>query len=416
MLKKYIITLMFFGAQLNAMNMNSHPPVEVGGVHRAGFPGFFTSFRDSALKYQDTFLSADVPFTSRVPLIGHYQNAGTKGRTTRGEYYNARVSIALIEHQPTALAAVVPDSIRTALAAAGIRDLSTVEFYTNIMGDFVFSEEAPIGGNVNSCNVAFHPVLIRWRGTGAAHFNTAAKKEPKLQAGIFEAHGVSEKSGGIAFNRLSALDVNYHGAFSPDNGRFNYDPSSALATFWVVGVYNGHAIVVFNLLTTNETTEALLLAITRQTNFDGVLRVMRSMSSAISHGDAAVLANAVSILERSSGHTVRALPVTKAEVAVPSSGRGGHVLGSKKTTETVAPRDLAYRAAMRRSGRAEESASIAGSSSAVGQSIVDDLAQAFMTFLQQNNIGEALSLLEVIQDLDPDKAVACRFALEEHLS
>lgn len=410
MLKKYIIILMFFGFQLNAMNMNSHPPVEVGGIHRPGFPEFFTSFRDSTLRYQDTLLSGEVPITSRIPLIGHYQNAATKGHTTQGEYYNARVSIALIEHQPTALAAVIPASVRESLSAAGILDLSMVEFYTNIVGDFAVAQEAPTGGNSNSCNVAFHPVLIRWRGTGTAHFNVP------LNAGIFEAHGVSEKSGGIAFNRLGALNVNYHGAFSPDNGRFNYDPSRAVATFWIVGVYNGHAIVVFNILATDETTEALLLASTHQTNFDGVLRVMHSIASALSPEDVAVFTDAVSILERSSGHAVRALPVSKPEVAAPSSSKGGHVLGSKKQTAKMTPSQLAYRAAMRRSARTEESTSIAGSSSAVDQSIVDDMAQAFMAHLQQNNIEEALSLLEVIQDLDPDKATVCRFALEEHLS
>ncbi len=438
MFKKYIFLLVILGMRLGAMNTNH---VVIGGTHRGDNPEFFTSFRTPDLTYRNTLLTDD-PITNRIPLIGHYQNEETrKSGKTHGEFYNLRARIALIEHEPVALARVIPVSVRTALANAGINDLSAVEFYTNILGDFVFPEQAPFGGDSNSCNVAFHPVLIRWRNTDTAHFNTP------VSAGIFEANGISPKGGGIAFGQLGKLDVNYHGAFSPDNGRFNYDPSKGIATFWVVGVYQGHAIVVFNIMALNPRVERLLLDITRQKLFNDVLRVMKNIPKQLMGDDVATLTSAVRVLELGSGYTIHPLPVVRSERAVaPAPMDKGHALGGK--VGTGRPSDLAYRAAMRRAGptSVSERAVVpvrmgrehalgrkvgterpsdfayraamrrAGPSSVVDTSIVDDMTQAFMDHLQQGNITEAISLLEAIENIDPDKAVVCRIALEEHLN
>jgi len=294
------------------MNRNINPRCSIDGLHREGYPEFFTSLTDPALDYQGILLSRPCSLVGRVPAIGHYQNVDTKRKgKTVGEFYNWRVRIALIELSRDQLGNLIPPSVRAALAKGGIRDLSNVEGYINILGGFVFPGEQPKeAGKENSCNIAFHPVVCRWRGN-LEHYNFP------IQAGIFDGNGVIEMPGGIAFNKLTNLALNYHGALSPDNGRVRFDASRGLITFWTVGIYNGRANVTFNVIANNDRVERQLLEITRQRDCQGVCEVIGRVRASAGGADVSALSEVQRILERvcparASGALAIPLPVVEA--------------------------------------------------------------------------------------------------------
>ena len=398
-MRSLFIVLIFGFSCAGAMNMNHDPRVATGA---RGVAEFFASFADPAKKYFPTmFFNREL--VDHVPYIGHYQNEGTKkSGATHGEFYNPRVRIALIEHASHALDRVVPASVRAALTKAGVRDLSSVEFYTNILGEFDFPDQAPFGKNTNSCNVAFHPIIRRWRGTEYANFNVP------VSAGLFESNGVRAYPGGIAINSLAPLEVNYHDriSMSPDNGRFYYDPKQGIATFWTVVVCNGHANVTFNILTTNHAAESLLFGITEKGHVDGLLDVLRTSVHRLSEDGQRALSGAVAVLERAC-HVI----VPRERVMVPTVS----VKRSEPKTSVAefTPSELAARAAQ---GRVEKSKaklhrSVAGpshaepsSSSETLELYVDSLVKQFNTSLEYGNLTVAAKILDEIKRLDLARA------------
>lgn len=272
---------------LSAMNLNHDPRVFIDNAHRAGHPEFFTSFKNPVTRFVDILQLPDavmhggvvdagaldlVPMVDVAPYIGHYQNPGTlaEGRT-RGDQYNFRVRLALIQYRDGAFGVFLPAVIRGALARAGFVDLSRVEFSAQVLGTFVNPVQAPFTpATKDTCNIAYHSVVRRWRGTGMADFN-----EP-VACGVFALNGAAAVPGGMAVDRLAELSVYYHDrvALSPDVGRVFLLPGRGIVTFWTVAVYQGRAQVTFNVIANNAQTEHLLLALTEQRNFDGVLAHM----------------------------------------------------------------------------------------------------------------------------------------------
>lgn len=401
-----------------AMNMNHDPHVCVSGRFTEHGEGeFFTSFADPARTYYPTmfFGIKDLAMVDRVPYIGHYQNEGTKkSGKTHGDWYNPCVRLALIELAPKVWRFFVPKPLEVALKRAGISDLSAVEYFVNIVGNFDRLNEAPFGKDANSCNVVFHPIIRRWRGTQDANFNVP------VQAGIFETSGVRAYSGGIALNSLARLDVNYHDRdnFSPDNGRFYYDPELGVATFWTVVVYDGHVNVTLNVIATNEETEKRLMRIMDVADVGRVITILRDTYAAI---PVPGLNSAISILEGQSG-------IRRAD---PFGGRektlAVKMAPSEKTCEReLSQREIIARAAEKRRGASKpvrERRPVAGPSSSSGArssssahasviakaphpalSYIDELIEEFKASLEHANFESAFKLLTAIKSYDPVRA------------
>ncbi len=436
MLKKFICLIVsaFLCLCSHAMNKNI-PPVEVGGVTRAGHPEFFTSFANPDAIYfrpddPGVFFCTEQPIVDRVPLIGHYQNPDTKKKgQTHGDTYNVRTRIALIEFDKNALERVAPQSVRTILAQNGFADLSKVEFYANIISNFVHTEQTPFGAATNSCNVAFHPIIRRWRGSGFANFNIA------VNAGIFEPNGVSAHSGGIAFDNLGSLDTHYHDreAFSPDNGRFNIDPQRGIVTFWVVGVHSGHANVTFTIMANNEVTEQLLLRLTNQPNFESLLRMLQNTTSALNQPDATVLENATRILRQASGVSAAIAPAPsfvgigrKLGTAEPhrfesisnllsQRGISGRSMAEAYMAATTSGRyPLAPQHITAAPGPSHATSSTKRTLTKEDQENLKDMTMAFQKLAlsgSHEDLDSALSLLTSIRGLDPAQAELCELML-----
>ena len=272
-MKKIIFLFFCYSFLLNAMNRSRD-------VLGAPSLEFFTSFSNEYRELIDLFENPSVlslPFL--VPAIGHYQNAQTKAAgTTVGEYYNWRIRLGLIELSVEQRERIIPADIREVLRSHNI-ELKNVDAAINILGNFSEPREHPKGLAQNSCNIAFHPVICHWRNDGLKHFN-----EP-IMAGVFYADGATAMPGGIAIGSLAPLAVNYHGALSPDNGRIRLNPDRGLITFWTVGIYKGHANVVFNIIANNEECENNLRGVTRVENIDGVIDVFNGMNRIVRGDD-----------------------------------------------------------------------------------------------------------------------------------
>lgn len=341
---KRIVVLLFFGS-LCAMNSNRDPRVAIDSVHRAGYPEFFISFKNPSMKFVDmlqlptdalrsgiagTPIDADalglVPMIDLVPYIGHYQNPSTKaeGRTV-GDSYNFRARLALIQFRDGTFGGILPEQVRRVLADAGFVDLSHVEFSAQILGTFVRPDETPFTpATRDTCNIAYHPVVRRWRGTGLADFNV-----PVL-CGIFAPNGVRAITGGISVDRLAELPVNYHGKvwLSPDVGRVLLEPTRGIITFWTVAVYEGHAHVVFNVVANNAVTERLLLPIAGQRNFDGVLAHIARVAEQLSDADMGALVEAHEILHDAQVASSRVVVAPRPAVASSSTRETRRPVGS----------------------------------------------------------------------------------------
>lgn len=120
-----------------------------------------------------------------VPVIGHYQNKNTKKKgLTKGEEYNFRKRLALVEAHPKALFQLIPDSLVRALylhffphggktvisemkKTLNLR-LAQANLSTNfvITGPLSNPSEAPFdtqnSKQANTYNIAFHPVVLPW--------------------------------------------------------------------------------------------------------------------------------------------------------------------------------------------------------------------------------------------------------------
>ena len=314
-MKKLLAFLALFIGSLGAMNKNSNPRVFTEGSHRDGHPTFFTSFKNNDKRFIECFEQPAVmalPFL--VPGIGHYQNDKTKAsRKTVGDFYNWRAHLALIELSAEQLNRLMPESIKNSLRDTRI-PLENIEGGINILGNFFNLHERPIEkGKEHSCNIAFHPIMCHWRNDGLKHFN-----EP-INAGIFDGNGAIQMGGGITFNRLAHLPVNYHGALSPDNGRVRLDQNRGLITFWSVGIYRGRANVVFNIIANNEPIENTLLAITSVPTIEALIEVFRgeNLRHMVNGDDEKVLQNILTLFDHL-GYKHKREPVVSTHQAIPN--------------------------------------------------------------------------------------------------
>lgn len=195
----------------------------------------------------------------------------------------------------------------------------------------------------------------------------------------------------------------------------------------------------------NEIAESLLLGVTMQDNFAGVLRVLNRAGNALSGQDMEALRNAVGVLQKASGQKEIAAPsfvgshrklVGATSSSVRPESRSMFITAASTSRRLGAPSAAdayiaAAEATMRRGavkpstrpvsrsifGRADIGAAASSSARAAivlnqeDQENLDDMAKACEQLALTGDIASAQSLLISIRALDPERAQLCEFML-----
>lgn len=191
-----------------------------------------------------------------VPYMGHY----------RGEGYNFRKRLGLINFDPNMLTRSMPNTLGVALA----QQLNTPEenladalaskkivFSSIILGTVL--EPANDSSN-NTYNLIYHAwagsFVPQRKGNHMGFFNINAPM------GVFSADGASvvaiPKVDAIAFNTFSPKGINWHHPqhLSPNNARISINAGRAFSTFWAAAVSPDKANVSITYFLTANTPQS----------------------------------------------------------------------------------------------------------------------------------------------------------------
>lgn len=183
------------------------------------------------------------------PILGHY----------RGEGYNLRKRLALIQFDPRDLLRNLPEKAEDAL----IKLLNTdKQHFPKVLNALDIRFNALITGTVqepayNSPDNSYNLVYHFWGGLWHKNAqNVVAFYNDNFYMGIFNAHGVKAKD--VGFESFTQLLVSWHSPehMSPDNARIIVEKNYAFSSFWAIAVSSDKKHISVTLFLLANTTDS----------------------------------------------------------------------------------------------------------------------------------------------------------------